>query len=192
MGQDEEDRMITRRHLKGDAESVAVYSACEAYRYQLMREWQADGRKALFVMLNPSTATEVQNDPTVERCERRARALGFGAFRVVNIFAYRATEPKVMRAQQDPVGPANNETLAEAVSISELLDGLPYKSRVMTITEDDWVRMSISEQQALVNDLYDKLERYQRYNGATDLWVNYLGTEGAGNLLYPMLLDDLP
>jgi hypothetical protein len=114
LGQDEEDRMITRRHLKGDAESVAVYSACEAYRYQLTREWQADGRKALFVMLNPSTATEVQNDPTVERCERRARALGFGAFRVVNIFAYRATEPKVMRAQQDPVGPANNETLAEA------------------------------------------------------------------------------
>ena len=97
-----------------------------------------------------------------------------------------------MRAQQDPVGPANNETLAEAVSISELLDGLPYKSRVMTITEDDWVRMSISEQQALVNDLYDKMERYQRYNGATDLWVNYLGTDGAGNLLYPMLLDDLP
>jgi hypothetical protein len=36
---------------------------------------------ALFIMLNPSTATEVQNDPTVERCERRARALGFGAFR---------------------------------------------------------------------------------------------------------------
>lgn len=106
--------MITRRHLKGDAESVAVYSACEAYRYQLTREWRADGLKALFVMLNPSTATEVQNDPTVERCERRARALGFGAFRVVNIFAYRATEPKVMRAQPDPVGSANDAALAEA------------------------------------------------------------------------------
>ncbi|MEY3307813.1 MAG: hypothetical protein RLZZ413_1851, partial [Pseudomonadota bacterium] len=40
-----------------------------------------------------STATEFQNDPTVERCERRARALGFGAFRVTNIFAFRATDP---------------------------------------------------------------------------------------------------
>ncbi|OYU18334.1 MAG: hypothetical protein CFE34_10990 [Rhodobacteraceae bacterium PARR1] len=97
-----------------------------------------------------------------------------------------------MSRRPDDVAGREDETLAEAVSISELLDGLPYKSRVMTITEDDWVRMSISEQQALVNDLHDKLERYQRYNGATDLWVNYLGTEGAGNLLYPMLLDDLP
>ena len=79
-----------------------------------------------------------------------------------------------------------------AVSIDEMLDGLPYKSRIMTITSDDWLRLSISEQQSLVNDLYDKLERYQRYNAATDLWVNYLGTEGAQNLLYPMLLDDLP
>lgn len=69
---------------------------------------------AVFVMLNPSTATEVQNDPTVERCERRARALGFGGFRVVNIFAYRATDPQVMRAQADPVGPENDAALVEA------------------------------------------------------------------------------
>jgi hypothetical protein len=106
--------MITRRHLKGDAESVAIYSPCEAYRYALTRVWEPDGRRALFVMLNPSTATEVQNDPTVERCERRARALGFGAFRVTNIFAYRATDPKVMRAQADPVGPGNDVAITDA------------------------------------------------------------------------------
>ena len=108
--------MITRQHLKGDAESVAVYSPCEAYRYALTRVWNPAGRKALFVMLNPSTATEVQNDPTVERCERRARALGFGAFRVANIFAYRATDPKVMRAQGDPVGPGNDAAIAEGAA----------------------------------------------------------------------------
>ena len=108
--------MITRQHLKGDAESVAVYSPCEAYRYALTRVWNPAGRKALFVMLNPSTATEVQNDPTVERCERRARALGFGAFRVANIFAYRATDPKVMRAQGDPVGPGNTAAIAEGAA----------------------------------------------------------------------------
>jgi len=79
--------MITREFLKGDAHSTAIYSDCERYRYLLTRVWEPAGRKALFVMLNPSTATEVQNDPTVERCERRARTLGFGAFRVTNIFA---------------------------------------------------------------------------------------------------------
>lgn len=105
--------MITREFQKGDAHSVAVYSDCEKYRYQLTRVWDPAGRKALFVMLNPSTATEVQNDPTVERCERRARALGFGAFRVTNIFAWRDTDPRAMRAVEDPVGPANDQTILE-------------------------------------------------------------------------------
>lgn len=102
--------MITRQFTKGDARSEAVYSDCESYRYLLTRVWAA-GPKALFIMLNPSTATEVQNDPTVERCERRARALGFGAFRVTNIFAYRATDPKVMRAAADPIGPENDAAI---------------------------------------------------------------------------------
>lgn len=106
--------MITRSHTKGDAPSEAVYSDCERYRYLLTRTWDPGGAKALFVMLNPSTATEVQNDPTVERCERRARALGFGAFRVTNIFAWRATDPRDMRAAADPVGPDNDAAIAES------------------------------------------------------------------------------
>ena len=107
--------MITREHIKGDAPSIAVYSDCENYRYLLTRVWDDSKPRALFIMLNPSTATEVQNDPTVERCERRARALGFGAFRVTNIFAYRATDPKVMRAQEDPVGPENDASIRESL-----------------------------------------------------------------------------
>lgn len=106
--------MITRTHLKGDAASAAVYSPCERYRYSLTREWAAEhGGRVLFVMLNPSTATELRNDPTVERCERRARALGFGAFRVCNIFAWRATDPREMRAAADPVGPENDAALRD-------------------------------------------------------------------------------
>ena len=105
--------MITRTHIKGDAPSTAVYSDCERYRYSLVRTWEPEGRKALFVMLNPSTATEVQNDPTVERFERRARTLGFGSFCVTNIFAWRDTDPKKMRQAADPVGPENDGTIAE-------------------------------------------------------------------------------
>lgn len=106
--------MITKTHIKDDAPSVAIYSDCENYRYSLTRTWDEAGKRVLFVMLNPSTATELQNDPTVERCERRARALGYGAFCVCNIFAYRATDPKVMRAQSDPKGPANDAAIIEA------------------------------------------------------------------------------
>ena len=105
--------MITRHHRKGDADSSALYSPCMRYRYALTRNWDEAGARVLFVMLNPSTATEVQNDPTVERCERRARALGFGAFRVCNIFAFRATDPRVMRAAPDPVGEGNDAAIIE-------------------------------------------------------------------------------
>ena len=106
--------MITRSHQKGDAASTAIYSDCEKYRYILTRIWDGTGRKVLFIMLNPSTATEVQNDPTVERCERRARVLGFGSFRVNNIFAWRDTDPQKMRAAPDPVGPANDSLIRES------------------------------------------------------------------------------
>lgn len=107
--------MITRYHTKGDAPSTAVYSDCECYRYSLTRIWNPAGEKVMFVMLNPSKATEVQNDPTIERCERRARALGFGAFRATNIFAFRATDPRDMRAAADPEGPQNMAILREGL-----------------------------------------------------------------------------
>lgn len=107
--------MIVRQHIKGDARSEAIYSDCENYRFSLSRTWNSDGGRALFVMLNPSTATERQNDPTVERCERRARALGFGAFRVTNIFAWRATDPKELRSVPDPVGGENDQYILRGV-----------------------------------------------------------------------------
>lgn len=106
---------ITRHHQKGDAASEAVYSPCAAYRYLLTRVWAPDAERALFIMLNPSTATELQNDPTVERCERRARALGFGGFRVCNIFALRATDPRALRQVADPVGPLNDAAILGSV-----------------------------------------------------------------------------
>ena len=114
--------MITRRHRQAETESEAVYSECLRYRYALTRVWAADGPRVLFIMLNPSTATEVQNDPTVERCERRARALGYGAFRVMNIFAWRETDPKRLRAAPEPIGPDNDRLLLEA---------LPWADRVI-------------------------------------------------------------
>jgi hypothetical protein len=108
--------VITRTHIKDDAPSTAVYSDCACYRYALTRTWDPDGRRVLFIMLNPSKATEVQNDPTVERCERRARALGFGSFRVTNIFAWRDTDPFQMRKVPEPVGPDNDDTIRDGVA----------------------------------------------------------------------------
>lgn len=106
--------MIVRRHIAGETLSMAVYSACETYRYQLTRDWNASAPRLLFVMLNPSTASETTNDPTVARCEARARRMGQGAVRVVNLFAFRATDPRALRAAADPVGRDSDRFLLEA------------------------------------------------------------------------------
>ena len=106
--------MIVRRHEGESCLSVARYSDCERYRYDLTRTWEPSGPKALFVMLNPSTATELANDPTIERVERRASRLGFGAYRICNLFAWRATEPKHLIRAAEPVGLENDGIVVEA------------------------------------------------------------------------------
>ncbi|MBL4916951.1 DUF1643 domain-containing protein [Szabonella alba] len=110
------DPPVIRRHDSGDTVSEAQYSACGQYRYALTRIWQPDAPRLLWVMLNPSTASELRNDPTVARCENRARAGGFGGFRVVNLFAFRATAPADLRRAADPTGPDNDAAIATAAT----------------------------------------------------------------------------
>jgi hypothetical protein len=92
--------------------SGACFSLDRRYRFALWRVW--DGRLGLcnFMMLNPSTADESSNDPTVERCERRARQWGYGGLVVTNLFAFCATEPAVLRAAVDPIGRTNDAVIA--------------------------------------------------------------------------------
>lgn len=99
----------------------ATFSRCRAYRYSLWRIWNAARRPLCFVMLNPSTADEIQNDPTVERCEQRARRMGFGGLLVANIFALRSTDPAALYGHADPVGPRNDIAILRAAERAELV-----------------------------------------------------------------------
>ena len=90
--------------------SHAVFSDCRLYRYRLERRW-GEGVLGAFLMLNPSTADEFQNDPTIRRCVAFARMWGYGGLMMTNLFAWRATDPRNMLAADDPVGPDNDQTL---------------------------------------------------------------------------------
>jgi hypothetical protein len=81
----------------------ATLSDCGRYRYRLWRRW-ADGPTVLFVMLNPSTADADVDDPTIRRCIGFARSWGAGALEVVNLYAWRATQPAELKAAVGPVG----------------------------------------------------------------------------------------
>ncbi len=73
--------------------STAIMSRDGRYRFQLDRLWSMQGPVLGFWMLNPSTADAKTDDPTIRSCIRIAKALGYGGLTVVNLFAYRCTNP---------------------------------------------------------------------------------------------------
>jgi hypothetical protein len=94
--------------------SGARFSPCGRYRYSLTRTW-GNGPPALFVMLNPSTATADIDDPTIRKCIGFAKRWGHGGIEVVNLFAIRSTDPAGVLAVDDPVGPDNDGVIGGAM-----------------------------------------------------------------------------
>lgn len=93
--------------------SGATFSDCRKYRYQLFREWDPDSTTCVFIGLNPSTADESVNDPTIRRCIQFAKDWGYGRLVMLNLFAYRSTDPSVLSSLPDPIGPENNFHILE-------------------------------------------------------------------------------
>lgn len=103
-----------QKHLAG--ESGAEFSPDRIYRYSLWRIWDREKPYAAFVGLNPSTADEYKNDPTVRRCINYAGDWGYGGLIMLNIFAYRSTDPGNLYTAVDPVGPDNDSRICELSS----------------------------------------------------------------------------
>ena len=103
------------------AKGSAVFSRCGRYRYVLRRQWDSWKGVVMFVGLNPSTADAEKDDPTIRRCVRFARDLGFGSVIVVNLFAYRATRPGVLRDVRDPVGRLNDRWIERCRKEADLV-----------------------------------------------------------------------
>lgn len=105
--------------------SRAVFSPCRRWRYTLTRVWEPhddDPLSCLFVCLNPSTADEKNDDPTVRRCIAFARSWGYSSLTVCNIFALRSTDPKALYVDLwDAVGAANDEHIAREAARHELV-----------------------------------------------------------------------
>lgn len=102
----------------------ARFSVDRLHRYRLWRRWDDNLPHATFLMMNPSTADEVKNDPTVARCQQRANNwlvsgwLNVGGVEVVNVFAWRETDSKLLPVRikegVDIIGPDNDAAIIEA------------------------------------------------------------------------------
>ena len=108
-------------YIATELDAGAAFSYCRKYRYSLWRIWDNNLRKVMFIGLNPSTANELVDDPTIRRCIGFARSWGYGGLYVVNLFAYRATDPKRLRKVANPVGHENDKWLLETASQVEII-----------------------------------------------------------------------
>jgi hypothetical protein len=119
--------MIHRQHNTLLQVSTATFSDCERYRYRLTRTWDDSKPAVCYLMMNPSTATEVDNDNTIERCQRRAVALGFGGIVIVNVFPYRLTDSRQLKFVDDLIG-----------DMDEADDAIAYGVRDTAMTICGW------------------------------------------------------
>lgn len=101
--------------------SGAVFSPCRVWRYQLWRIWDKSKPALNVIGLNPSTADEQKNDPTIRRCINFAKSWNYGGLLMTNAFAFRATLPKDMRKAEDPIGPDNDRWLKETAASAGLV-----------------------------------------------------------------------
>ena len=99
----------------------AEFSPCRRWRYLLWRQWEPAKPVANFLMLNPSTADEHKLDPTCSRAREYAERWGYGGLIVTNVFGFRSTDPKLMKSENDPVGPGNDAAIVRAAKESDLV-----------------------------------------------------------------------
>lgn len=96
-----------------DTMAEAAFSrGLRSYRYALTRTWEPRATVLPWVMLNPSTADAFRLDPTVTRCADFSRRWGYGGLVVLNLYAYRSTDPRALRGVwPSAVGPSNDDVI---------------------------------------------------------------------------------
>lgn len=101
-------------------EKGAVISEDNLYRYALWRIWDKPSGLVTFIALNPSTADDDKDDQTIKRMHSYTEAWGYGGFNVVNLFAYRSTDPNELTAIDEPIGSDNDAWIKKLTSDSNL------------------------------------------------------------------------
>ena len=86
----------------------------------LTRTWDRKKKTILFIGLNPSTADEQIDDPTIRRCINYAQNWGYGSLLMVNLFAYRATMPSELKKVKNPIGNDNDLHIKELIKKVDL------------------------------------------------------------------------
>lgn len=100
----------------------AILDKERKYRYMLKRQWgECNNNFINFVLLNPSTANETVEDPTIKACIKFSQNFGYDGFYVTNLFAFRTKSPNVLKKSEDPIGDENDKYIKEYARKSKLV-----------------------------------------------------------------------
>lgn len=119
--QENRDRLLRVLHNSDDDRAGAILSDDRTYRYQLWRTWDTSKPRLGWIMLNPSTADETEDDQTIRRCIGYAKDWDYGSMVVGNLFAYRTRDPSELWNRVDIVGPENDRHLREICQDAEMV-----------------------------------------------------------------------
>jgi len=100
--------MANQLDLFTNENAGAIFSESKNYRYVLWRKWDETKPAVMFIGLNPSTANENEDDPTIRRVKRFAFDWGFGTVYMLNLFAYVTAYPEELKKCNDPIGDNDN------------------------------------------------------------------------------------
>lgn len=109
------------KEIEKTIKSTATFSDNEKYRYQLSRIWDENKPKATVVMLNPSKADVLITDRTVMNVTNYLVENDYGSITIVNLFAYRATDPKFLNQRDEVQESLNNDYLKESFFDSDTI-----------------------------------------------------------------------
>ncbi|MBD1394277.1 DUF1643 domain-containing protein [Mucilaginibacter glaciei] len=102
--------------LFDDNSRSAIFSPCGMYRYLLFRHWNREKPFVIFIGLNPSTATQSKDDPTIRRVKKLAADWGYGGVCMMNLFAFISPYPEDLKTCADAIG-ENNTYLRMACAL---------------------------------------------------------------------------
>lgn len=166
----EQQRLVAHAPQRRSTATIAGLDM--QYRYDLTREWGSRNWQ-LWVMLNPSTADAHADDATIRRCMSFARREQHDGIVVVNLYAYRATDPRELLDVRDPIGPGNVRTIHRWLDDKRVADVvLAWGAHV------DWLARSI-------DSLHDQVPSWVAERGLTP---KCLGVTSSGQPRHPVRL----
>lgn len=101
---------------------------------------------------------------------------------IASASAYMSRDPQALR---------KGGNLADGGLLGEYLEGLPYRSKSLNMSQDLWLSLSVAEQEDFIDELDSKIRLYETFHNDLANWVRF-GDAEPGDALYRVPLSTLP